>query len=111
MHSASVIGENVPIWDIRDKFGETTDMLVRNMEQGRDLSAALGENTCVLMRGHGAAIAGQTVQKAVAAAVYLQVNARVLSTAMHMGDPMPLTSGKIQSHNSIMLSPLGADRM
>ena len=58
IHTASVIGKTIPIWDIRDKFGENTDMLVRNMEQGRNLTVALGDNTCLLMRGHGAVIAG-----------------------------------------------------
>ena len=32
-------------------------MLVRSMEQGRDLAATLGGNACVLMRGHGAVVA------------------------------------------------------
>ena len=34
IHMAAVIGAQVPVWDIRDDFGDT-DMLVRRMEQGR----------------------------------------------------------------------------
>ena len=37
VHTASVIGTEVPIWDIAARFDET-DMLVRSMEQGRDIS-------------------------------------------------------------------------
>ena len=46
VHTASVIGTEVPIWDIAARFDET-DMLVRSMEQGRDLAATLGGNSCV----------------------------------------------------------------
>jgi hypothetical protein len=48
MHTASVIGAVVPVWDIRTRFGGT-DMLVRSLEQGRDFSATLANNTCALI--------------------------------------------------------------
>ena len=37
IHSGSFIGANVPVWDIADKFGDT-NLLVTNMDQGRDLA-------------------------------------------------------------------------
>src|SRR5262245_18822532 len=55
VHVASVIGADIPLWDIATRFNET-DMLVRTMEQGRDLAATLGRNVCALMRGHGAVV-------------------------------------------------------
>src|SRR3954470_7010455 len=39
IHSGSFIGANVPVWDIADRFGDT-DLLVRNMDHGRDLARA-----------------------------------------------------------------------
>lgn len=111
IHTASVIGENIPVWDIRDSFGDDTDMLVRSMEQGRDLTAALGANTCMLMRGHGAVIAGRTLKEAVITSIYLQVNAKIQSAAMRMGDPIPLSPGEVRNTAAVQLSPLGADRM
>ena len=57
IHSGSFIGANVPVWDIADKFGDT-NLLVTNMEQGRDLAKCLGNNNVALMRGHGFASAG-----------------------------------------------------
>ena len=50
IHSGSFIGANVPVWDIADKFGDT-NVLVTNMEQGRDLAKCLGGNNVALMRG------------------------------------------------------------
>ena len=64
VHTASVIGAVVPVWDIRAKFGGT-DMLVRSLEQGRDLAATLANNTCALIRGHGAVVVGASIERAV----------------------------------------------
>jgi len=36
IHSGSFIGAHVPVWDIADRFGDT-NLLVANVEQGRDL--------------------------------------------------------------------------
>jgi ribulose-5-phosphate 4-epimerase/fuculose-1-phosphate aldolase len=80
IHVAAVVGAEVPVWDIRDSFGDT-DMLVRNVDHGRDLAAALGAHTAILMRGHGATIAGQTLEHAVTASLYLMINARIVQEA------------------------------
>src|SRR5688572_16131029 len=53
IHSGSFMGEQVPVWDIRDRFGERTNLLVTNMAQGRDLAHSLAKNNVALMRGHG----------------------------------------------------------
>ena len=36
-HVASDMGNHVPVWDIEDKFGDATNLLVINMEQGLSL--------------------------------------------------------------------------
>ena len=94
VHTASVIGAEIPVWDIRAKFG-ATDMLVRSLEQGRDLAAALGSNTCALLRGHGAVVVGASVERAVLTAIYLQVNAKVMLQALPLGPPTALSAEEI----------------
>ncbi len=73
MHNCSVIGHEVPLWDISDGFGDT-DLLVSDLSIGRSLADALRSQTAVLMRGHGATVVGSTLRQAVHSAVYLQVN-------------------------------------
>lgn len=111
IHTGAIIGDDVPTWDIRNKFGDATDMLVRSAEQGRDLAEALGQNTCILMRGHGATITGKTIKEAVIGAIYLQLNAQVMTTALQLGEPMLLTPGEIAGHTEVMTTPLAEDRM
>ena len=109
IHVASVIGADIPIWDIADAFGDT-DMLVRTMEQGRNLAQAMQANNCLLMRGHGAVVAGRTLEEAVIRAIYLQVNAKVLSTALTHGMPRGLSDGEIERSSETQNSPLARDR-
>lgn len=95
IHSAACIGCELPIWDIRSKFGDT-NMLVRNLDQGRDLAAALGPHTVVLMRGHGSTVVGASIEQAVMTAVYSKLNARIQSSVCQFGEPEFLTEGEIQ---------------
>ena len=69
-HVAGRIGGEIPIWDIGEKFGDT-NLLVTNMEQGRDLASTLGDSAVALMRGHGCAVSGPSIIEAVLTAVYL----------------------------------------
>jgi ribulose-5-phosphate 4-epimerase/fuculose-1-phosphate aldolase len=94
IHSAAYIGGCVPVWDIRDKFGDT-DLLVTDMAQGRDLATRLAGNSVALMRGHGFAAAARSIAEVVRIAVYLPVNARVQMNAMRLGEPKPLSAGEI----------------
>ena len=86
-HMASFIGNGVPIFDIRKQFG-MTDMLVSDAAKGRALAQALGDKTCVLMRGHGVAVVGSTIPIAVGRSIYLEQNARIQAQAMALGGPI-----------------------
>jgi ribulose-5-phosphate 4-epimerase/fuculose-1-phosphate aldolase len=96
LHSAGVINSNIPVWDIRDRFGDT-DMLVRTMEQGLDLAARLEKNDIVLMRGHGCVVTADSLKVAVRAAVYLKVNARIQTEARAFGENVFLSEGEIRA--------------
>ena len=94
LHVASLIGAEIPNWDIRKKFGDT-NMLVVNRDMGHDLAAALGAAHVVLMRGHGCSVAGKNVLEAVLTAIYLKVNAQLQTEAMKMGEITFLSPGEI----------------
>jgi len=99
IHSGSFIGAEVPVWDIADNFGET-NLLVTNIEQGRDLANCLGGNNVALMRGHGFAAAGRSLIEVVRMSVYLPRNARALIRAKQLGGGIKyLTQGEIDSRN------------
>jgi HCOMODA/2-hydroxy-3-carboxy-muconic semialdehyde decarboxylase len=99
-HVASDMGTQVPVWDIADKFGDETNLLVINMAQGRDMAARLGKNSVVLMRGHGFSAAAEGLLKLVRMSVYLPRNARILLAAMRMGEFKALSEGEIRTRNN-----------
>lgn len=99
IHSGSFMGAEVPVWDIRDRFGDT-NLLVTNMAQGRDLALRLGANNVSLMRGHGFVAAARSLIEVVRMSVYVPRNARVQMAAMRLGEVKPLSPGEIAARNA-----------
>ncbi len=54
----------------------------------------MGQQACVLMRGHGSTVTGSSVPHAVYRAVYTEVNARLQAAAMQMGPVTYLTEAE-----------------
>lgn len=105
-HMGSVIGHEIPVWDIATQFGET-DLLVRDPKQGDSLVAALGPRAVVLMRGHGCVVTGADLRGAVFAAVYLERNARLLAAALHLGAVRSLTAVETQRASEMLRGRAG----
>ena len=85
-HLAAFVGEGVPIFEIRGaREPNDNSMLVHTPALGKALARALGNHPAILIRGHGAAIVGNTLGQAVSRAVYLQKNAIIQAQAMALG--------------------------
>ena len=93
-HLGAVIG-HVPFWDQRDEFGDT-NMLVIKPEEGASLARALGQNWMVLMRRHGATVAGTRLRELTFRTVFTCHNAELQSRAMAHGHVDPLSAGEIE---------------
>jgi ribulose-5-phosphate 4-epimerase/fuculose-1-phosphate aldolase len=109
-HMAAAIGEEVPVWDIRDQFGDT-NLLVTTMDQGRDLAKQLGDGPAVLMRGHGCAVAGRNLREAVLVAVYLHINAKLLAESLQLGKVTYLSPGEVKAAAKIIEVSHALDRI
>lgn len=98
LHMCASMGCDVPIWDSRDRFGDT-NLLVRTMDMGHDLAKALGDKRAALMRGHGCVVVGESLRLSVFSAVYLEVNAEIQIKAHQLGgDNITfLSEGEVQS--------------
>ena len=84
-HVGGIIGGPVPVWDIADVVGPKSNLLVTTLEVGRSLARKLAGGTVVLMRGHGAAVAGSSIRQTTVAAVTLNSQARILQNAIALG--------------------------
>jgi HCOMODA/2-hydroxy-3-carboxy-muconic semialdehyde decarboxylase len=108
-HMAALLGGEVPVWDIADEFG-ATNLLVRTMAQGRSLARTLGARRVALMRGHGSAVAGQSLPVVVMNCVYMEQNARLQLQAQALGDVRYLSDEEAELMGQMLVNPLGIER-
>ena len=103
-HMGPVMGQQVPFWDSRDDFGDT-DLMVVKPEEGRSLAKALGPNWMVLMRRHGATLAGRTLRELVFRTIYSSFNAEIQLRSMAIGKIGALTAAERERSEPRQLSP------
>ncbi len=90
-HMGSFLWSGAPVFDIR-KVREENDLLVRDRPLGQALVKSLGTCSCVLMRGHGMTVVGDSVQEAVFRAIYTEMNARLQVQADQLEGPIEFLS-------------------
>ena len=90
-HMASFLYTGVPVFEIR-KTRKENDLLIRDDELGRELAKSLGKCSCVLMRGHGMTVVGDSIPEVVFRAVYTQTNARLQTAAGQLQGPIEFLS-------------------
>jgi HCOMODA/2-hydroxy-3-carboxy-muconic semialdehyde decarboxylase len=86
-HMASFLHTGVPVFEIR-KARPGNDLLIRDLELGRELADTLGKCSCVLMRGHGMTVVGDGLPEVVFRAVYTQKNAQLQIAAGQLKGPI-----------------------
>jgi ribulose-5-phosphate 4-epimerase/fuculose-1-phosphate aldolase len=95
------MGTFVPVWDITEKFGDGTDLLVSDMARARDLAQRLGGYRVVLRRGVGFVTIGRTLNDAVKTSVYIPKNARTLAQSLQFGAVTPISQGEVDQRLAI----------
>jgi ribulose-5-phosphate 4-epimerase/fuculose-1-phosphate aldolase len=87
-NSASFLSPAVPVFDMRKAAGMTNN-LVTNSARGKAMVETLGNAPVVLLRGHGNVVVGPDLRRAVARAIYTEVNARMQLQAVMLVDRSP----------------------
>ncbi len=103
-HLGATMGLKVPVWDSRDEFGNT-NLLVAKPEEGASLARALGPNWTVLMRRHGATVAGTSLEECVFRCIYTALNARMQIEALLLGGFEALNDEEIELAGGANLRP------
>lgn len=106
-HMCGFLGAGAPVFEIREAFGDGTDLLIRDAERGSELANSLGDHAAILMRGHGSTVVGGSLQEAVFRSVYLEKNAKIQSEAMKMGDIVPLTLAEAEAADAANFAQIG----
>ena len=100
-HIASFLVHSAPVFEIRD-VGITQGLLVTNNTQGQALAKTLGDRPVALMRGHGNLVVAPDIQRVVHRALYTEVNAQQLATALSFGRPITFIAPD-EAHDPVRL--------
>lgn len=103
-HLGATMGAKVPFWDSRDDFGDTT-LIVAKPEEGASLARALGPYWMVLMRRHGATVAGTSLEELTFRTIYTARNAAMQIQATDLGNVSPLTAAETELAGEYNLRP------
>ena len=90
-HMGSFLWSGAPVFDIR-REKQDNDLLIRDRPLGKALAGTLGKCNCVLMRGHGMTVIGDSVPEAVFRAIYTEMNARLQLQASLLEGPIEFLS-------------------
>lgn len=93
-HMAGFIGQDAPVFEIRETGGDATDLLISDQRLGRALAEKFDAADIVLMRGHGSTVVGKSIPQAVYRAVYAELNARYQLEASRLGEITYLTEAE-----------------
>jgi ribulose-5-phosphate 4-epimerase/fuculose-1-phosphate aldolase len=104
MHLGASLGGKVPFWDSRDEFGDTP-MVVTTPEQGQSHARGLGKHWMVLLRRHGATVAGRSMRECVFRSIYTCRNAELQSRALAIGSISTLSAGEAEMCDAHSLTP------
>ena len=103
-HLGATLGEKVPFWDARDEFGDT-NLIVAKPEEGASLARALGPHWIVLMRRHGATVAGVSLEELTFRTIYTARNAALQIHAHMLGHVSPLNASETRLAGEYNLRP------
>jgi len=108
-HMASFLWSGVPVFDIR-RTRDENDLLIRDIPLGHALARSLGRCSCVLMRGHGMTVVGESIPEVVFRAVYTERNAKLQAQAHALDGPLTFLSdvegrGATEANRSTLARP------
>lgn len=92
-HMASFLWTGAPVFDIRE-VREDNDLLIRDRPLGEALAKRLGRCSCVLMRGHGMTVVGESIPEVVFRAIYTETNAKLQMNAQRLEGPLTFLSDR-----------------
>lgn len=101
-HMGAFMGEAVPVYEIRDKQGDETDLFGGGRGVCADIAESLGGQTVVLMARHGVVNVGSSVREVVFRAFYLEQEAKALTAGLQIGKIKYLTPGEVRTAGALV---------
>lgn len=101
-HMGAFLGETVPVYEIRDKQGDATDLFGGSGSVCADIAESLGDQTVVLMARHGVVNVGGSVREVVFRAFYTEQNAAAQTAGLQVGNVKYLSPGEVKTAGKLV---------
>jgi len=101
-HMGAFLGEAVPVYEIRDRQGDDTDLFGGGPDVCRDIAESLGEHAVVLMARHGVVNVGKSIREVVFRAFYTEQNAAAQTAGLQIGTIKYLSAGEIRTAGKLV---------
>ncbi|MAY60997.1 MAG: class II aldolase [Rhizobiales bacterium] len=101
-HMGAFMGEAVPVYEIRDKHGDATDLFGGGHEVCADIAEALSDFPVVLMARHGVVNVGKSVREVVFRAFYTEQEAAALTAGLQIGNVKYLSPGEVETAGKLV---------
>lgn len=101
-HMGAFLGETVPVYEIRDKQGDETDLFGGDNAVCADIAESLGDQAVVLMARHGVVNVGKSVREVVFRAFYTEQNAAAQTEGLKIGNIKYLSPGEVKTAGKLV---------
>ena len=101
-HMGAFLGDAVPVYEIRDKRGDATDLFGGGHDVCADIAEALGDYPVVLMARHGVVNVGRSVREVVFRAYYTEQEAKAQTAGLQIGTIKYLSPGEIETAGKLV---------
>ncbi len=101
-HMGAFLGETVPVYEIRDKQGDETDLFGGDNTVCADIAESLGDQAVVLMARHGVVNVGASVREVVFRAFYTEQNAAAQTEGLKIGNIKYLSAGEVKTAGKLV---------
>ncbi|KZM49106.1 MULTISPECIES: class II aldolase/adducin family protein [Stappiaceae] len=101
-HMGAFLGETVPVYEIRDKLGDDTDLFGGSHSVCADIAESLGKQAVVLMARHGVVNVGGSVREVVFRAFYTEQNAAAQTAGLQVGNIKYLSPGEVKTAGKLV---------
>ena len=87
-----------------DDYHTKGGMLIKTESEGQAVADALGKDSVVMLRGHGAVVVGESIEQVVVKSLKLEYNSRLLYQQSLVGEPWYPPTELVESNVDDMLS-------
>lgn len=101
-HMGAFLGESVPVYEIREKQGDSTDLFGGSPEVCAEIAEAMGDSPAVIMARHGVVNVGRSIRETVFRAFYLEQEAKAYTLGLQIGNVKYLTEGELEAAGNLV---------